>query len=101
MRPDSKRNREFLEAFALDTLKMVGTMRISGQYYGLVRASDGLVHRVLPGNYLGQNEGRITTHRALEDQHYRDRPGRSRRLYGARRRARPGRMTAGDNANEP
>ncbi len=58
--PDSKRNREFLEAFALDTLKMVGTMRISGQYYGLVRASDGLVHRVLPGNYLGQNDGRIT-----------------------------------------
>jgi type IV pilus assembly protein PilP len=38
---------------------MVGTMRIKGQYYGLVRASDGLVHRVLPGNYLGQNEGRI------------------------------------------
>ncbi|MEJ0099092.1 MAG: pilus assembly protein PilP [Pseudomonadota bacterium] len=60
VRPDSKRNREFLEAFALDTLKMVGTMRISGQYYGLVRASDGLVHRVLPGNYLGQNDGRIT-----------------------------------------
>ncbi len=60
VRPDSKRNREFLEAFALDTLKMVGTMRINGQYYGLVRASDGLVHRVLPGNYLGQNEGRIT-----------------------------------------
>ena len=60
VRPDSKRNKEFLEAFALDTLKMVGTMRIGGQYYGLVRASDGLVHRVLPGNYLGQNEGRIT-----------------------------------------
>ena len=60
VRPDSKRNKEFLEAFALDTMKMVGTMRIGGQYYGLVRATDGLVHRVLPGNYLGQNEGRIT-----------------------------------------
>jgi type IV pilus assembly protein PilP len=61
VRPDNKRNKEFLEAFALDTLKMVGTMRISGQYYGLVRAADGLVHRVLPGNYLGQNEGRISS----------------------------------------
>jgi type IV pilus assembly protein PilP len=60
VRPDNKRNKEFLEAFSLDTLKMVGTMRIKGQYFGLVRASDGLVHRVLPGNYLGQNEGRIT-----------------------------------------
>jgi type IV pilus assembly protein PilP len=59
VRPDSKRNKEFLEAFALDTLKMVGTMRIKGQYFGLVRATDGLVHRVLPGNYMGQNEGRI------------------------------------------
>jgi type IV pilus assembly protein PilP len=60
VRPDSKRNKEFLEAFALDTLKMVGTMNTRGQYYGLVRATDGLVHRVLPGNYVGQNEGRIT-----------------------------------------
>lgn len=60
VRPDSKRNKEFLEAFALDTLKMVGTMKIGGKYYGLVRATDGLVYRVLPGNYLGQNEGRIT-----------------------------------------
>lgn len=61
VRPDSKRNKEFLEAFALDTLKMVGTMKIGGNYYGLVRATDGLVYRVLPGNYLGQNEGRITS----------------------------------------
>jgi len=61
VRPDPKRNKEFLEAFALDTLKMVGTMKIGGKYYGLVKASDGLIHRVLPGNYLGQNEGRITS----------------------------------------
>jgi type IV pilus assembly protein PilP len=61
IRPDSKRNKEFLEAFALDTLKMVGTMKFGGKNYGLVRATDGLVYRVLPGNYLGQNEGRITS----------------------------------------
>lgn len=61
VRRDSTRNKEFLEAFALDTLKMVGTMNIGGKYYGLVRATDGLVYRVLPGNYLGQSDGRITS----------------------------------------
>jgi type IV pilus assembly protein PilP len=60
VRPDDKRNREFLEAFALDTLKMVATVQFGGKYYGVVRDRNGLVHRVLPGNYLGQNEGRIT-----------------------------------------
>lgn len=59
VRPDSKRNKEVLEGFALDTLKMVGTMNIGGQYFGLVRATDGLVRRVRVGNYIGQNEGQI------------------------------------------
>mgnify|MGYP002781385425 CR=1 FL=1 len=42
VRPDARRTREFLEGFSLDTLRMVG-----------------LIHRVLPGNYVGQNDGRI------------------------------------------
>ena len=29
LRPDSKRNREFLEQFSLDTLKMVGTLKLN------------------------------------------------------------------------
>lgn len=60
LRPDSKRNREFLEQFSLDTLKMVGTLRLGPSNYGLVQTKDGLVHRVLPGNHLGQNDGRVT-----------------------------------------
>ena len=60
VRPDSKRNREFLEQFSLDTLRMVGTLRLGGRNYGLVQTNDGLVHRVLPGNHLGQSDGRIT-----------------------------------------
>jgi type IV pilus assembly protein PilP len=60
VRPDTKRSPEILEGFALDTLKMKGTMDIGGRYYGLVLAPDGLTRKVLPGNYLGQNEGRIT-----------------------------------------
>ena len=27
--------------------------------FGLVQTSDGLIHRVVPGNYMGQNDGRI------------------------------------------
>jgi type IV pilus assembly protein PilP len=60
VRPDAKRNREFLEQFSLDTLKMVGTLKLSGRVYGLVRTKDGLVHRVSVGNYLGQADGKIT-----------------------------------------
>jgi type IV pilus assembly protein PilP len=58
-RPDSKRPREYLEQFPLDTMRMVGTLRLGGANYGLVQTRDGLVHRVLPGNYLGQSDGRI------------------------------------------
>ncbi len=64
LRPDANRPREFLEQFSLDTLRMVGTLRLGGRNYGLIQTKDGLVHRVLPGNHLGQNDGRIT---AIED----------------------------------
>ncbi len=54
------RSPEFLEGFPLDTLRMVGTLAIAETMYGLIQTSDGLIHRVIPGNYLGQNDGRIT-----------------------------------------
>jgi type IV pilus assembly protein PilP len=60
LRPSSRRNREFLEAFSLDTLRMVGTFKVGGNFYGLVQSKDGLVHKVQPGNYLGQNDGKVT-----------------------------------------
>ena len=59
-RPDPDRSREYLEGFPLDTLSMVGTLYIGETMYGLVQTADGLIHRVVPGNYLGQNDGRIT-----------------------------------------
>jgi type IV pilus assembly protein PilP len=59
VRPDVKRPREFLEQFPLDTMRMVGTLQLLGRNYGLVQGKDGLVHRVLPGNFVGQNDGRI------------------------------------------
>lgn len=58
-RPDRDRSREFLEQFPLDTLQMVGTLELADTTYGLVQTKDGLIHRVVPGNYMGQNDGRI------------------------------------------
>jgi type IV pilus assembly protein PilP len=59
-RPDLQRSREFLEQFPLDALDMVGTLVIGNATFGLVQTRDGLIHRVTPGNYVGQNDGRIT-----------------------------------------
>jgi type IV pilus assembly protein PilP len=50
---------EALEAFPLDSLRMVGTLEQEGQIWSIISASDGTIHRVREGNYLGQNFGRI------------------------------------------
>ena len=60
VRPDTDRNREYLEDFPLDTLRMVGTVTMGGETYALILSTDGAVYRVTVGNYLGQNHGRIT-----------------------------------------
>jgi len=57
--PDRNRRREPLEAYPLETLKMVGMMMMNGKPVALVQA-DRTVHQVKAGNYLGQNFGVIT-----------------------------------------
>ncbi len=57
--PDDNRPAEYLEQYPLDSLAMVGTLEITGRTFGLLQDVDGIVHRVLPGNYVGQNDGRI------------------------------------------
>lgn len=59
-RPDADRVREPLEDFPLDTLRMKGTLDDKeGTKWGLIFAPDNTVHRVIEGNYMGQNHGRI------------------------------------------
>jgi type IV pilus assembly protein PilP len=65
VRPDPNRRKEELESYSLDTLRMVGTLEQEEDRWGLVKTSDGTIHRVAPGNYIGQNDGRIT--RVSED----------------------------------
>ena len=64
--PDQNRVHEPLESFPLDSLAMVGTIGVGPAAEGLVKDTDGVVHRVHVNNYLGQNYGRIT---AIADDH--------------------------------
>lgn len=61
LQPDLGRRRESLEAFPLDTLRMVGTMSKDGKSSALVSSPDGLVSRIVVGNYLGQNYGQVVS----------------------------------------
>ena len=54
-----KRAKEPLESYALDTLKMVGTLERKGTTYALVRVNQS-IFRVKVGNYMGQDLGLIT-----------------------------------------
>lgn len=59
VKPDLDRPREALENFAIAELAMVGMVERNGFYVALVADSMGDVHRVLRGNYLGRNHGRV------------------------------------------
>ena len=59
-RPIEGRRKEELEGFPLDALDMVGTIGGGTDIFGLVKDPSGVVHRIRPSNYLGQNHGRIT-----------------------------------------
>jgi type IV pilus assembly protein PilP len=59
-RPDPDRRKEYLESFPLDGLDMVGTLGTGEEQVALVVDPESVVHRIVVGNYLGQNEGRVT-----------------------------------------
>ena len=59
MQPDLDRVREPLESFAIAELQMVGMLERSGAYIALIKDTQGQVHRVMVGNYMGRNHGRV------------------------------------------
>lgn len=59
-RPDPNRRKEPLEDYPIDSLKMVGTLARGRQYYAILQAPDGTVHRAKVGDHMGQNFGMIT-----------------------------------------
>lgn len=53
------RNKEELEEFELDSLRMVGTMDNEQHQWAMVKDPDGVIHTVEVGNYMGLNVGKI------------------------------------------
>ena len=60
LQPDFNRPKEALESFPLESLKMVGTLQQNKITYAIIKATDNSLHRVKPGNHMGQNFGVIT-----------------------------------------
>jgi len=61
LKPDLNRNKEPLEEFPLDGLRMVGIVDTKGKVFALIKAPDGVVHRVAVKNHMGQNYGEIVS----------------------------------------
>ncbi len=59
-RPDANRPKQPLEMFALDSLKMVGTIGVGAKMEVLIKDPGGVIHRVHRGDYMGQNYGHVT-----------------------------------------
>lgn len=59
-RPNENRPREPLEAFSLDSLKMVGTIGVGKDMEALIKDPGGVIHQVHKNDYMGQNYGRVT-----------------------------------------
>lgn len=59
IRPDENRQKEFLEQFTFDSLRMVGTLQRADTKWTLIKDPNGGVHRVKLGNYLGRHHGKI------------------------------------------
>ena len=59
-RPDPNRRKQPLEQFPLDSLNMVGTIGKGAGLVALVMGPDKVTYRVHPGEYMGQNDGRVT-----------------------------------------
>ncbi|NKF21159.1 pilus assembly protein PilP [Solimonas marina] len=58
-RPNLRRNREPLEEYPLDALSMMGVITTPQATYALVKAPDGVVHRVGLHEHMGQNYGEV------------------------------------------
>ena len=57
--PDLDRPKEELEEFPLESLKMVGYLQQANVGYAVIRSSDGKLHRIKSGNYVGMNFGKV------------------------------------------
>ncbi len=68
LQPDLKRRKSRLETYAIDNLKMRGTLSEVDMTWALIETNDASVYRIGVGEYLGLFNGRVTkvTSQAVE-----------------------------------
>jgi type IV pilus assembly protein PilP len=57
--PNPNRKKQPLEMFPLDALKFVGTLKQENLVWGLILQPNGRLTRIKPGDYMGQNYGKV------------------------------------------
>lgn len=57
--PDLNRKRQALENHPLDSLNFMGSMKRGGEQWAIIKSPSGELVRVQPGDYMGQNFGKI------------------------------------------
>ncbi len=59
LQPDTRRPKEPLESYPLESLKYVGMLSKNKLTYALLKTPDSMIQQVKVGNYIGQNFGRV------------------------------------------
>lgn len=57
--PDQKRMKQALEAYPLDALKFVGTLKQQNDVWALIKLPDKQIVRIKVGDYMGENYGHV------------------------------------------
>lgn len=60
LQPDMSRPKEPLEAYSLETLKMVGVISKKGRMNAVVATPERGIYHIHAGNYMGQNFGLVS-----------------------------------------
>jgi type IV pilus assembly protein PilP len=59
VQPERQRPKDVLESYALDSLSMVGSILRDDLRWALVRDQNQVIHRVVVGHYMGQQQGQV------------------------------------------
>ena len=57
--PDLNREKEDLENYNLDSLRMIGTLIKDGKFYAMIKDPTNVINYVTIGNFMGKNYGQI------------------------------------------
>jgi type IV pilus assembly protein PilP len=60
VQPDLTRPKEPLEAYSLETLKLVGMLSKQGAMHAVIKTPENAIYHVHKGNYVGQDFGLVT-----------------------------------------